>query len=720
MASDVRLWAILVVCRVVHARATEYCRVAAQVLATNPCLAEGTDYCCDCVCDVCGPLEFCESHTDAGSHCGVCSHEYSGSICQQYHQECPATSVITTTTVADLGLTYCATSPATTVANPCLADTSTYCCDCGCTVCGPYDYCVFHSSFGDHCGVCSPLYSGSICQSFFEQCPPPPTTTGLGPYCHSDDTLRLNPCSPDGTDYCCDCVCSHCGPLDYCLSYSPFADHCGVCSSGFSGGICQTFLFECASGPGEAIATITTRTSDTSRLARVYCEVTSLQSSNPCASGSEYCCDCGCSYCGPLGYCINESPFGNHCGMCSSAYSGVICQNFFVDCTPQTTVAIGSSSLEGYCADDGSLPVGFNPCSAELTDYCCDCACSFCGPLDFCLRSGIGSHCGVCSPAYSGSICPNYFFDCSQPSPSTTSASPASSERSAATSYSTRTTAATATTTTTTATTTASTATTLVATSSMSSVVSPIVVSTPAQAESEDPKTLGTLVVGTTSTSQAYAPTVAPPSLVTGSYALTVLDPAMWVADEGGHFANSIAQGICAAAALRDCSAVAVALHALRRLSAESRRLQGEVEARYVILAADEREAMSLQSTLASPDLVADLMAEVNEHLASAGVSGQDVAEVTPLSSPHSLLHVPGVAGWPTMTAHGRPPKNGELAMSADVLEARASFDRQADQDDQWHQQGSGWASHGGTYSSSMSLRAVAGVLDLLFAASLL
>ena len=45
----------------------------------------------------------------------------------------------------------------------------------------------------------------------------PPSSPG-STYCNQNHDGTTNPCrSPFGTDYCCDCQCTYCGPQEYCL-----------------------------------------------------------------------------------------------------------------------------------------------------------------------------------------------------------------------------------------------------------------------------------------------------------------------------------------------------------------------------------------------------------------------------------------------------------------------------------------------------------------------
>lgn len=51
--------------------------------------------------------------------------------------------------------------------NPCRYDRQDYCCDWSCTYCGPQDYCVHHSPFQTHSGVCNPDYDSGVCENYF-------------------------------------------------------------------------------------------------------------------------------------------------------------------------------------------------------------------------------------------------------------------------------------------------------------------------------------------------------------------------------------------------------------------------------------------------------------------------------------------------------------------------------------------------------------------------
>ena len=53
--------------------------------------------------------------------------------------------------------------------NPCRYDRQDYCCDWSCTYCGPQDYCVDHSPFQAHSGVCNPDYDSGVCENYYVQ-----------------------------------------------------------------------------------------------------------------------------------------------------------------------------------------------------------------------------------------------------------------------------------------------------------------------------------------------------------------------------------------------------------------------------------------------------------------------------------------------------------------------------------------------------------------------
>eukprot|EP01062_Namystynia_karyoxenos_P079328 TRINITY_DN8342_c0_g1_i6.p1 TRINITY_DN8342_c0_g1~~TRINITY_DN8342_c0_g1_i6.p1 ORF type:complete len:5431 (+),score=1423.56 TRINITY_DN8342_c0_g1_i6:910-16293(+) len=56
-----------------------------------------------------------------------------------------------------------------------------------------------------------------------------------------------------------------------------------------------------------------------------------------------------------------------------------------------------------------------NPCKPDRTDYCCDFACTYCGPAHYCkTMSPFRADSGVCNPGYTGGVCKNYWQPCSQ------------------------------------------------------------------------------------------------------------------------------------------------------------------------------------------------------------------------------------------------------------------------------------------------------------------
>ena len=65
----------------------------------------------------------------------------------------------------------------------------------------------------------------------------------------------------------------------------------------------------------------------------------------------------------------------------------------------------------GYCNinHDGMT----NPCAAERSDYCCNSACDYCGPMAYCEQhSPFQAHSGVCNPQHVGGVCLNHFEMC--------------------------------------------------------------------------------------------------------------------------------------------------------------------------------------------------------------------------------------------------------------------------------------------------------------------
>ena len=61
------------------------------------------------------------------------------------------------------------------------------------------------------------------------------------PFCDTKHDGESNPCASDFSDYCCDCDCNHCGPLDYCLMYSPEKKHCRSCKPGTNHAVCKNY-----------------------------------------------------------------------------------------------------------------------------------------------------------------------------------------------------------------------------------------------------------------------------------------------------------------------------------------------------------------------------------------------------------------------------------------------------------------------------------------------
>ena len=59
-----------------------------------------------------------------------------------------------------------------------------------------------------------------------------------------------------------------------------------------------------------------------------------------------------------------------------------------------------------------------NPCNADRSDFCCNFACTHCGPQGYCEdESPFQAHSGVCNPDFVGGICGNYFAACDEETP---------------------------------------------------------------------------------------------------------------------------------------------------------------------------------------------------------------------------------------------------------------------------------------------------------------
>jgi hypothetical protein len=92
---------------------------------------------------------------------------------------------------------------------------------------------------------------------------------------------------------------------------------------------------------------------------------------------------------------------------CGSLDRTELSHRYWVDCDTVTA--------SPYCLEPNEL--GKNPCAADSTDYCCDTACSYCGPKDFCDRFGpFKGDAGICDPDFpppaGEDLCPMYFAEC--------------------------------------------------------------------------------------------------------------------------------------------------------------------------------------------------------------------------------------------------------------------------------------------------------------------
>lgn len=86
---------------------------------------------------------------------------------------------------------------------------------------------------------CEP--QAAFLNSLADQCRATSYTKGPGV------ALGRNACNVD-SDYCCDCDCTHCGPVDYCRSHSPFQSDCGVCRPTYSITVITCDSFTCPEG----------------------------------------------------------------------------------------------------------------------------------------------------------------------------------------------------------------------------------------------------------------------------------------------------------------------------------------------------------------------------------------------------------------------------------------------------------------------------------------
>ena len=87
-------------------------------------------------------------------------------------------------------------------------------------------------------------------------------------------------------------------------------------------------------------------------------------------------------------------------------------------------VKITTSTMVNYCETNQEKKS--NPCSEELTDFCCDCNCTYCGPKHFCdkyapfpIKTADGSmqnHCNTCknSAQHPGPVCEHYYSSSSR------------------------------------------------------------------------------------------------------------------------------------------------------------------------------------------------------------------------------------------------------------------------------------------------------------------
>uniref|UniRef100_A0A0G4FRJ0 Uncharacterized protein n=1 Tax=Chromera velia CCMP2878 TaxID=1169474 RepID=A0A0G4FRJ0_9ALVE len=138
----------------------------------------------------------------------------------------------------------------------------------------------------------------------------------------------------------------------------------------------------------------------------IYCNQGHDGNTNPCnADRTDFCCNYDCTHCGPRSYCEQYSPFQAHSGVCQPSYVGSICANYFQVCDSESTTPRDTGIFVDQNHDGQT-----NPCNADRTDYCCDYACTHCGPRAYCEQySPFQAHSGICEPAYVGGVCANYF-----------------------------------------------------------------------------------------------------------------------------------------------------------------------------------------------------------------------------------------------------------------------------------------------------------------------
>jgi hypothetical protein len=197
--------------------------------------------------------------------------------------------------------------------------------------------------------ICVALAAGQ----FTASAPTPKTDSNKSNYCKKGHAVGQNPCSPAGTDYCCESDCTYCGSQDYCDNFSPEKADSGVCNSAYvppaGDDVCQNFYVPCI-GP--------------------YCKDEHPVGTNPCSPAgtgmhpfnlwnvafissvhvlADYCCESDCTYCGSQDFCDNFSPEKTDSGVCNSAYvppaGDDVCQNYYTPCSNQTGSVLSASKI---------------------------------------------------------------------------------------------------------------------------------------------------------------------------------------------------------------------------------------------------------------------------------------------------------------------------------------------------------------------------------------
>lgn len=183
----------------------------------------------------------------------------------------------------------------------------------------------------------------------------------IGDYCNINHDGITNPCRDDRSDYCCNCNCDYCGPLEYCNQLSPFGSHCGVCNPEYQGGVCLNHYEVCsdATTPNPP-TTVTAGTVPTDAPQQVgpYCNVNNDGSDHPCQDDrSDFCCNYACDYCGPQAYCEQFSPFMTHAGVCNPDYAGApLCLNHYELCEASTVTGESSTVTGEASTVTGTMP----------------------------------------------------------------------------------------------------------------------------------------------------------------------------------------------------------------------------------------------------------------------------------------------------------------------------------------------------------------------------